>query len=129
MKCPDAIPVKDGHILYNPPKAGTIPKERKKRNKSTTEKNADSKPKRKGRPKGSKNKKTLEREAALASQSPSPKSVRGRPKGSKNKKTLEREAAEAASGRRIKRKPGRPKGSKNKKTLEREALQAKQSPL
>ena len=42
-----------------------------------------------------------------------PKRKPGRPKGSKNKKTLEREAREAriAEGRRG---PGRPKGSKNK---------------
>ena len=33
MKCPDAIPIKDGRISYNPPQAGTIPKERKKRKK------------------------------------------------------------------------------------------------
>ena len=48
-------------------------------------------PKRKpGRPKGSKNKKTLEREAnGIAEQ---PKRRPGRPKGSKNKKTLERSA-------------------------------------
>ena len=50
-------------------------------------------PKRKpGRPKGSKNKKTLEREALLA-QSLLPKRGPGRPKGSKNKKTLELENA------------------------------------
>lgn len=50
---------------------------------------------------------------------------RGRPPGSKNKKTLEREAAEAAAGIvHVKRKPGRPPGSKNKKTLEREAREA-----
>ena len=48
----------------------------------------------------------------------------GRPKGSKNKKTLEREALTAQSGTQEKRKPGRPKGSKNRKTLEREALAA-----
>ena len=70
-----------------------------------------------GRPKGSKNKKTLEREAQLATaqqaQSPDAEFMmpdllqtwpaqpqqqrrgRGRPKGSKNKKTLEREAREA----------------------------------
>ena len=128
MECPDAIPVKDGHILYNPPQPGTIPKERKKRKKSIIENDADNKPKRRGRPKGSKNKKTMEREAALAAQSPSKKRGRGRPKGSKNKKTLEREAAAAASGKQIKRSPGRPKGSKNKKTLEREVLLAKNSP-
>ena len=66
-------------------------------------------PKRKpGRPKGSKNKKTLEREANAISV---PKRKPGRPKGSKNKKTLEREALAAKPP---KRGPGRPKGSKNK---------------
>ncbi|MCD8338987.1 MAG: hypothetical protein LUC43_02125, partial [Burkholderiales bacterium] len=54
-----------------------------------------------------------------------PKRPRGRPKGSKNKKTLEKEALMASLPPVIKRKPGRPKGSKNKKTLEREALLAK----
>ena len=90
-----------------------------------------------GRPKGSKNKKTLEREAqetaekerrvALGLPAEEPKFGRGRRKGSKNKKTLEREAQEAAEKeRRIaaglpteELKPvhrgGRPKGSKNKK--------------
>ena len=58
-----------------------------------------------GRPKGSKNKKTLEREANAVE---IPKRKPGRPKGSKNKKTLEREAMLQ------KRRPGRPKGSKNK---------------
>ena len=49
----------------------------------------------------------------------------GRPKGSKNKKTLEREAEMKRLGivSPPKRGRGRPKGSKNKKTLEREALQ------
>ena len=83
-----------------------------------------------GRPKGSKNKKTLEREAALtasgAIQQPCEKRGRGRPKGSKNKKTLERQALLLSQGIPIssnspKRGRGRPKGSKNKKTLEREA--------
>lgn len=66
------------------------------------------------------------------------KRSRGRPKGSKNKKTLERErlaamqstatshsassALSAAPTTVVKRGPGRPKGSKNKKTLERERL-------
>lgn len=47
-----------------------------------------------GRPKGSKNKKTLEREAEMKRLGivPPPKRPRGRPKGSKNKKILEREA-------------------------------------
>ena len=56
-----------------------------------------------GRPKGSKNKKTLEREAVLAAQgitpADTPKRGRGRPLGSKNKKTLEREAVLAAQER------------------------------
>ena len=53
---------------------------------------------------------------------------RGRPPGSKNKKTLEREAAEAAAGIvHVKRKPGRPPGSKNRKTLELEAREAELS--
>ena len=82
-----------------------------------------------GRPKGSKNKKTLEREAAeraaaeAAAQAPK---RRGRPKGSKNKKTLEREAAERAAAEAAAQAPkrrGRPKGSKNKKTLEREVAE------
>lgn len=130
MNCPDSIPVINGHLSYAPPDAGTIPKERKKRKKSDKE-TADQKvknPKRKGRPKGSKNKKTLEREAALAAQGIEPKRGRGRPKGSKNKRTLEREAMEAAMGKTAKRGPGRPKGSKNKKTLEREAALNNQSP-
>lgn len=46
---------------------------------------------------------------------------RGRPKGSKNKATLQRLAEEAKNPPKSKRGPGRPKGSKNKKTLEREA--------
>ena len=55
---------------------------------------------------------------------------RGRPPGSKNRKTLEREAAEAAAGIiHVKRKPGRLPGSKNKKTLEREAREAELSGL
>lgn len=49
----------------------------------------------------------------------------GRPKGSKNKKTIEKEAAQAAAGTLpIKRSPGRPRGRKNNSTLAREAVQA-----
>ena len=71
------------------------------------------------------------KEALLAAQGIEPvKRKRGRPPGAKNKKTLEREALMAAQGiKPIKRKPGRPPGSKNKKTLEREAaVAAKQQP-
>ena len=55
----------------------------------------------------------------------------GRPLGSKNKKTLEREAAQKlnpAEPQKAKRKPGRPPGSKNKKTLAREAAGNKTMP-
>lgn len=92
---------------------------------------------RRGRKKGSKNKKTLEKEAQQAAQQamdrangkepeqPQVKRRPGRPKGSKNKTTLEREALIAAGKlvveEKPKGKPGRPKGSKNKRTLEREA--------
>ena len=48
------------------------------------------------------------------------KKKRGRPVGSKNQKTIEREKLVASMPALPKRKPGRPKGSKNKKTLERE---------
>lgn len=88
-----------------------------------------------GRPKGSKNKKTLAREAFEASLREEAlreqiKRGRGRPKGSKNKTTLAREAAEEAlRAQSAKRSPGRPKGSKNKTTLEREAaLELLQTP-
>ena len=92
------------------------------------------KPKRKpGRPKGSRNKKTIERERLVAEavakgEIPAEEVKRkpGRPKGSKNKKTLEREARERAQLEQAgqKRGRGRPKGSKNKRTLEREAKEA-----
>lgn len=123
MKCPDSIPIINGKLSYTPPEAGSIPKERKRRKKAenTNTNQVEQKKKRRGRPKGSKNKRTLERETELAAQGTKPKRGRGRPKGSKNKKTLEREAMEASSEKQVKRGPGRPKGSKNKKTLEREA--------
>lgn len=50
----------------------------------------------------------------------------GRPPGSRNKKTLAREALEKASKKPVvKRKRGRPKGSKNKSTLAKEAAVGK----
>lgn len=126
IKCPDAIPIIDGTLSYNPPDAGTIPKERKKRNKSTKAASISKEPKRRGRPKRSKNKKTIERETLMAEQDSAPRQGRGRPKGSKNKKTLEREAMESFQGI-AKRGPGRPKGSKNRKSLGREATISRQS--
>ncbi len=42
--------------------------------------------------------------------------MRGRPKGSKNKKTIEREKNGEIETEKIRRGRGRPKGSKNKKT-------------
>ena len=76
-----------------------------------------------GRPKGSRNKSTLEREAieeALRKEGKlPPKRPVGRPKGSKNKT---HKLASNASQEPAKKHPGgRPKGSKNKSTLEREA--------
>ena len=73
-----------------------------------------------GRPKGSKNKKTLEREARMKEAGetiPEPRHTIGRPRGSKNKKTLEREANGELS-----KKPkakGRPKGSRDSKPRHR----------
>lgn len=127
ITCPAAIPIENGKLKYQTPEPGTLPLEkkgRKRKKKSdtgqqTAPKNAkDTAPKKRGRPKGSKNKATIEREKQEPLNPPE-KRKRGRPKGSKNKKTLEREAAaaQAAKPRR-----GRPKGSRNKKTLERERL-------
>lgn len=85
--------------------------------------------KRGGRKKGSKNKKTLLREALLAKLPPQPKRAPGRPKGSKNKKTLERERLLAEQQQKAKRGRGRPKGSLNKKTIERMLLQTNTPPV
>ena len=93
-----------------------------------------------GRPPGRKNDKTLAREAAekerIAQEQamgiyspPVQKRGRGRPPGRKNDKTLEREAQAAEEKERMKlagiepapkRGRGRPKGRKNDKTIERE---------
>ena len=85
------------------------------------------KPKRRpGRPKGSKNKKTLEREALAAQQLAATKRGPGRPKGSKNKKTLEREALAAQQQSATSQSPEPPEASENKKAPEREALAVQQ---
>jgi len=78
-----------------------------------------------GRPKGSLNKKTIERMEREKAEGiePKPKRKPGRPKGSKNRSTIEREQREAEQLQNvapIKRGPGRPKGSRNKATIERE---------
>ena len=125
MKCPSSIPIVNDRLEYVHPDSDTLPPEKKKRkrkaktpanqevNSSTTEFN---KPQRKpGRPKGSKNRKTLEREALEKSLPAKPKRGRGRPKGSRNKKTIERELLEQASKKRGR---GRPKGSKNREHSE-----------
>ena len=132
MTCPAEIPVREGRLVYIPPASGTLPPEKKKRKRkiqqapakpSETTSEAVTQPaKKRGRPPGSKNRKTLEREALESLKGTTPKRGKGRPKGSKNKKTLEREALMAAQELSpVKKKRGRPKGSKNKKTLEREA--------
>lgn len=113
IKCPASIVIVNGKLQYTPPtkKEGEPPKKRKRRSrakaataidsnrkqpeqKARQKPLADAAPKKRGRPKGSKNKKTLEREAQQQAQQ---KRGRGRPKGSKNKKTLEREAQLAAT--------------------------------
>lgn len=63
-------------------------------------------PKRRGRPP----KKKLSDELSVSA----PKRKPGRPKGSKNRKTLEKESLQQTLPQPAKRKPGRPKGSKNK---------------
>ena len=77
-----------------------------------------------GRPKGAKNKKTLEREQRIRDGLEAPpvkQHTIGRPPGAKNKATLERER-KIASGEIIvppKRNPGRPKGSKDARPRKR----------
>ena len=132
ITCPAEIPLREGRLVYTPPASGTLPPEKKKRKRKKQQTAAKpvetSSPeeahpvKKRGRPPGSKNKTTLEREAMEAANGAVPKRGKGRPRGSKNKKTLEREAVMAAQGLSpVRKKRGRPKGSKNKKTLEREA--------
>ena len=92
--CPDSIPIINGRLSYTPPESGTIPKERKRRRKTDPSNDeTNGKNKHRGRPKGAKNRKTLEREAALTAEGNKQKRGRGRPKGSKNKKTREKEAS------------------------------------
>ena len=140
IACPEEIPILNGRIVYTPPESGTFSpvKGKKQKSKKQTQKDdvgyqaqaipSEKTPVKRGRPKGSKNKKTLEREAKELANGGILKRGKGRPKGSKNKKTLEREAALAAQGiKQVKRKRGRPLGSKNKKTLEREAAKSQGS--
>ena len=78
-------------------------------------------------------------DAVLSEAEPSAKRGPGRPKGSRNKKTLEKgrrlveaimgepepaEAAPAEATPSAKRGPGRPKGSKNRKTPDRDQKEA-----
>ena len=126
------MPVKEGRLVYTPPASETLPPEkktRKRKNQQTVAKPTEAPSpdaalpeKNRGRPPGSKNRKTLELKAIEAANGAVPKRGKWRPRGFKNKKTLEREAAMAAQGLTpIRKKRGRPKGSKNKKALEREA--------
>ena len=119
MKCPSSIPIVDGKLEYVHPESDTLPPEKKKRSRrkkndihaSTLDNDAPTPKRKPGRPKGSKNKKTLEREELEKTLPSKPKRGRGRPKGSKNKKTIEREQLEQATKKRGR---GRPKGSKNR---------------
>ena len=131
IECPYSLPITGDKLCFTPPDAVDQPLkevtqfEKSDGDASVEAEFSDSKQKRsRGRPKGSKNKKTVERETQAAAADSTPKRGRGRPKGSKNKKTLEREAQAAVADSTPKRGRGRPKGSKNKKTLEREAQAA-----
>ncbi len=93
-----------------------IEEKRKKKSKPAAlvqknENTAGEPTRRPGRPKGSKNKKTLEREAEALRLGivPPPKRPRGRPKGSKNRKTLEKEALEARETNKAENKRNRKK--------------------
>lgn len=126
IDCPASIPIRARKLKYTHPDPILLPSPSKE-----SEKEAE-KPKKRGRPPGSKNKKTLEKEARQAAVQGEEvqKRGRGRPPGSKNKKTLEREAQQAAAQatEKLPKKRGRPPGSKNKKTLEKEAQQAAAQP-
>ena len=131
--CPEEIPIVDGCVVYTPPKAGTLPQEKKRQRRKRKNSVDESETqgglsaisgvvRKRGRPKGAKNKKTIERETSELTNGTPQTKCKGRPKGSKNKKTIERETELSAKGiEQVKRKRGRPKGSKNKKTLDREA--------
>ncbi len=146
VKCSEEIQLESGKALYIPPEieknyfginenshpsregrpAASPASMDTAREKERREGASEEPPKRKrGRPKGSKNKSTLEREAREAEEGvkeEAPRRKPGRPKGSKNKSTLEKEAqSQAEMNANTRRGPGRPKGSKNKRTLEREA--------
>lgn len=83
------------------PEAGVTARKRGRPAKAKPEAEADKPKKQRGRPKGSKNKKTLEKEAMLSNAPQQPKRKPGRPKGSKNKPKSDT----------LKRGPGRPKKS------------------
>ena len=97
----------------------TIETNKAKRGRPKTTTPKEKQDKKIGRPKGSLNKKTLERlEKEKANpELKKPKRKPGRPKGSLGAKTLERKAQLEAE--KPKRKPGRPKGSLSKKTLQK----------
>ena len=97
-------------------------KEKKtKKSKKSKDLSTPKVPKKRGRPFGSKNKKTLEREERIRKglEKPEPKKKKGRPLGSKNKKTLERErkiaTGEIVIPPKILKKRGRPLGKKDSK--------------
>lgn len=119
IKCPASIPILDGVLQYTPPEADTKNVVKKSRTKAVknsrdpqdTEATSQKPARGRGRPPGSKNKKTVDREVQASAAEPK---KRGRPPGSKNKKSL---AKEASPFETKPRKWGRPPGSKNKKAL------------
>lgn len=125
IKCPETIYRRCGDLIYDPPKAGSLPTLPKKSKKSSDENKQNTGDIEDAKDKCDTNHFTKEQTTKAESTEEKDKSTvkrpRGRPKGSKNKKTLEREAAGVLGGPTAeKRGRGRPKGSKNKKTLEQE---------
>ena len=118
IDCPKKIDINNEHLIYTPPAidiASILPRIFKKaENPSNTEDTNKSSE--------LKISESENQDALLSEERSVAKRGRGRPLGSKNKKTLEREALAANEPQVPKRGRGRPLGSKNKKTLEREAL-------
>lgn len=99
--CPASFPIVDGILQYTPPDSASERSAKKKNRRSktgiskrvmagtqpTAQDELKTEPRKRGRPKGSKNKKTLEREKA---EQATPRK-RDRPKGSKDKKTPDQE--------------------------------------
>jgi len=109
------VPFKNRRGRPAMPKDMTVEKRRPGRPGGKTAEVIETTPSRgRGRPKGSRNRRTLEKIAG--GEYLKPKRPRGRPAGSLNKKTIAKEKAAISVSKRGR---GRPAGSLNKKTIER----------